>query len=363
MKKSVIAVAVAGVTSITNLAYASTDENVGALEKRLQYLEQRVASQDQLILANDTSGSEAWLQKIEFGGLVEVEAQQVSPDGSPDESDIYVATAELGITAHVNDWTTAEMVFLYEDEGDHSGEIAVDSAVITIANPDASWYVTAGQYALPFGNFHTHLVSDPITLDAAETYDAAVEVGLEQGKFAGSVYVYSGDEESEVHNFGANLAFATETEGLAFNASLGWVNDLSQSDLVVDEPTAMTNKAAAWTAFAQVNVGLFSVVGEYVATTESLDAYSTTDKPSFFNIEAAIDFTTLGRPAIFAVGVQGSSEASAYAGVGGIDEDRILAALSMEITEGNSLSLEYAAAENYAGVDTDTITIQLAAEF
>ena len=144
MKKSVIAVAVAGVTSMCNIVLAATDENVEALEKRLQYLERRVASQGQLILANDEASSAAWLQKIEFGGLVEVEAQQVSPDGSPDESDIYVATVERGMTAHVNDWTTAEMVFLYEDDGTHSGDIAVDSAVITVANPDANWLSLLG---------------------------------------------------------------------------------------------------------------------------------------------------------------------------------------------------------------------------
>ena len=63
----------------------------------------------------------------------------------------------------------------------------------------------------------------------------------------------------------------------------------------------------------------------------------------------------------FAIGFQGSDEAADYAG--GMDEERTLAALSMEVRDGTSLGIEYANAEDYDGNDTDTFTGRLAIEF
>jgi len=371
MKKTAIALAVAAsITSMGSVSAASTEDRLMALEKRLKYLEQRVASQDEVIKEKDqqiselTGGGEGgWFQNVEIGGVVEVEAQRISPDGGPDESDIYVATVELGIAAQINDWTETEVVLLYEDDGD--AELDVDAATISIADPDSIWTATAGQYALPFGNFSTNLVSDPITLDAAETVDSAIEFGVANDGLSASAYVFKGDHESEIKNYGVALSYETETDNFAFSGGLGWINDISESDSVVDHVDdggpSMLNKASAWSAFAQFNSGAFTVIGEYVAATDSLDAYSTTEEPSFYNIEAAYNFDAAGRPATFAVGFQGSDEASAYAG--GMDEERTLAAFSMEIMDGTNLAFEYANTEDYAGSDTNTLTGQLAVEF
>jgi hypothetical protein len=348
---------------------ASVEERLIAMEKRLQQLEQRIAEQEQVIkekdkqiveLSSNPEEKNNWVDNIEIGGVVEVEAQNVSPDGSPDESDIYVATVELGISAKINDWTEAEVVLLYEDDGDN--DLDVDTAIMSISDPNSIWFLNAGLYALPFGNFSTNLVSDPITLDAAETYDSAVEFGISNEGFILSAYVFNGDQQSEIENYGIALNYETEGDNYIFNSGLGWINDLSESDSVVDDDgTTMTNKASAWTAFAQLNLKSFTLIGEYVAATESLDAYSSNDEPSFFNLEAAYHFEAMGKPTTIAIGYQGTDEASLYAG--GLDEERMLAALSMEIMEATSLSFEYANSEDYAGVETDTLTGQLAVEF
>ena len=369
MKKTALVLAIsAGITTGGGVSAASMDDRVKAMEKRLQYLEQRVSSQGDVIREKDKQISElsentgdGWFQSIEFGGLVEVEAQRVSPDGEDDSSDIYVATVELGVAAQVNDWTEAEIVLLYEDEGDHSGEIDVDTGTITIADPDSFWFVTAGQYALAFGDYSTNLISDPITLDAAETNDAVIEAGIEMAGVNASAYVFKGDQETEISNGGLKLGYTLERDLFALSGSLGWINDFGESNAVVDEGTAQTNKAAAWTAFAQLDVGPVTVIGEYVAATEALDAYSTTDEPSAYNLEAAYHFEVMSKPSTFAVGLQGTDEASAFAG--GLDEKRTMAALSMEILEGASLAIEYTKAEDYDGVENDIITSQLAVEF
>jgi len=370
MKKTAIALAVAAsTTGVGNVSATSMEDRMMAMEKSLRYLEQRVASQDEVIKEKDRQISEmaassessggSWFNSVEIGGVVEVEANNVDADGGSDESDIYVATVEIGVTAQVNDWTAAEIVLLYEDDGD--SELDVDTATISIANPDSIWALTTGQYTVPFGYYSTNLLSDPITLDAAETGDSAVEFGIANNGFSASAYVFRGDQQSDIENYGFAFGYETETDDFAFSGGLGWINDIAESDTVVDDGTAMTNEAEAWTAFAQLDIASFTFIGEYVAATDSLDAYNSSDKPSFFNIEAGYSFEAMGRPAVFAIGFQGSDDAADYAG--GMDKERTLAALSMEVMDGTSVTVEYANAEDYAGDETDTLTGQLSVEF
>ena len=374
MKKTTLGLAISlSLASAGDVTAASVEDRLEEMEKRLRQLEQRVASQEQIIREKDQQISELTdkgespdagvNEKISIGGVIEVEANHVDSDGADDESDIYVATVELGISAQINQWTAAEVVLLYEndDSDEHNGEIDVDVAAITLADPASSWFVTAGKYTLPFGNFSTNLVSDPITLDAAETADAAIEFGIETGGLLASVYAFQGDQDEAIENFGFQLGYTHKTDSFAFSGNIGWLNDLAESDAVVDDATTMTNEASAWTLFALLEAGNFTFIGEYVAANEALDAYSASDEPSFFNIEAGYGFMALGRPASFAIGYQGSDEAGSYAG--GLDEKRSLAAFSVEIKQDTILSVEYARAEDYLGVETDTLTGQLAVGF
>ncbi len=376
MKKIAIYLAITSSLLATNLLLAETgipvEHRLKTMEKRLQYLEQRIQSQDKVIhekneqlskLSKDDEGSSSasgWFDKVEIGGLVEVEAQHISPDIGDNSSDIYVATAEIGIAAQVNDWTNAEIVLLYEDEGNHSGDIAVDVAAITIADPNSIWFTTTGIYTLPFGSYGTNVISDPITLDLGETRDAAIEVGISTGNFSGSLYVFKGDQQNSIKNYGASLGYTAEFSGAALTAGLGYVNDLAESDGIVDDATVMTNKAPAWTANAELAMGPFTLIGEYLTATKSIQAYAN-DKPSAYNIEAAYAFTAMGKGSSVAIAFQGTDDAANTAG--GMDEKRIVGAYVMEIAEATTLGIEYMKSEDYAGDKTDTITAQLAVEF
>jgi hypothetical protein len=244
----------------SSVSASSVEERLLEMERRLKHLEQHIAKQEEIIKEKDRQLSKitsnvgeknTWVNNVELGGVVEMEAQNISQDGSPDESDIYVATVELGIAAKINDWTEAEIVMLYEDDGDN--DLDIDTAIVRISDPDSIWFLNAGLFGLPFGNFSTSLVSDPITLDAAETYDSAVEFGIYKESFNLSAYVFKGDQQSEIGNYGIALTYGREYDNYTFNSSLGWINDLSESDSVVDNGLTMTNKASAWTAFAQLD--------------------------------------------------------------------------------------------------------------
>ncbi len=368
MKKTVLLLIAPALLTTSGLLIAATpEERLDAMEQRLNTLEQQEPTHHHLAIettqAPDNEGvsEESITDRIDFNGVIEVEAQQISPDEGDSSSDLYLPTLELGIAAQVNDWTSAEIVLLYEDDGSHSGDFAVDSAEIRIADPQASWYLAAGQYALPFGDFSTYLVSDPLTLDAAETYEVALEAGYEFSGASFAIYVFKGDQQDEIRNGGLSIGYGLEDDDLAFTTRFGWINDLSESDSVVDEGSAPLNKAPAWTLFAQLDWRAFSLIGEYLAASEALDVYNTDDKPSFYNLEAAYHFEVLDKPMTFAVGWQGSNEARDYAG--GMDEKRGLAALSLELADSLDVALEVARNEDYDGARERIITAQLAVGF
>ncbi|MET0065391.1 MAG: LbtU family siderophore porin [Candidatus Thiodiazotropha sp.] len=366
-KTALLLVAPALLTTSGSLLAETPDQRLDVMEQRLRVLEQQEPTQRHLQVENlqsadaDAVTAESITDRVAINGVVEVEAQQIAPDEGDNSSDLYLATLELGIAAQVNDWTSAEIVLLYEDDGTHSGEIAVDSGIIHIADPEAAWYLLAGQTALPFGDFSTNLVSDPLTLDASETYDVALQAGYELSGFSFAIYVFKGDQQEEINNGGMRLGYTLEHDDLAFTTSFGWINDLSETDSVVDEGTAALNEAPAWTLFGLLDWGPFTLIGEYLAATEALDAYNTDDKPSFYNLEAAYHFEALEKSMTFAVAWQGSDEARDYAG--GMDEKRALAALSVGLAESVDFAFEVARSEDYDGSDDRIITAQLAVAY
>lgn len=377
MKKSAIALAIAASFSIAgNVSADSMEERLAAMEKRLQALEKRVATQDEVIKEKDRQISAmadrdgdinmqsngAWFNRVEVGGLVEIEAAKIDEDGASGTDDIVTATVELGIAAQINDWVSSEIVLLYEEESDNDGDLNVDVAMINIADPDANWFVNAGQYYVPFGTFGTNMVSDPITLDIAETSDTAIEAGFGSNGLIASAYVFQGDREDETGSWGAGLFYETEADNVAFAGHLGYINDILESDGLVDGADAgdfvtASDEAGAWTLSGELTAGNFIFIGEYIDVSDEVIAGSNR-KPSIYNLEVGYGFGIGEIPATFAIGYQGSDDAD-----GLLPENKYLTALSLVVMDGTSIAFEYSTEEDYAGTDTDVITGFLGVEF
>lgn len=342
------------------------------MEQRMGQLEQLVKTQQAALAERDrqiealkaptaANTSKGWFQKVEVGGTIEVEANHSRADGAPDTSDIAVSTVELGLNAQIHDWVGSEIVLLYEDTGNSNGQINVDTAVIQLADPNASWAVTAGQFTLPFGTYNSHMVSDPLTLDLGETSDAALSATTQLGAFNAAVFLFEGDQgNNQIDNWGMAAGFETTQQGVALQVQAGFLNDIAESDAIVDDGTAMTNKAPAYTVSTQITAGAFNLIGEYLAATRALSAYAG-DRPSAFTIETAYSFTAGRMPATVALGFQGTRDAANTAG--GMPESRWLGSLALEVAENTTFAVEYLRAQDYAGANTDTLTGQLAISF
>ncbi len=381
MKKTPLVIAIAGILGASGASAASVEERLQRMEQRMQYLEQRVKEQDKVIAEKEAQIAEmqessstggGWFQGVEIGGLVEVEGATGEDFSGADSSDIVLATAEIGMLAQINDITEAEIVLLYEDDGATS--LDVDVARIGIAATEAL-NLDFGQMYVPFGSYATQMISDPLTLEIGETRESVAMATLHNSGVEIGTYIFNGEttelnDDDEIDNFGAFAIYSYEGDRFNIEGSLGYINDLTDSDALQDTiGGTVTDSVAAYTASAIVNAGPFTFIGEYLGASDDFGAGDLSvaggEEPSAFNIEAGYNFELSGKEANIALGYQETEDAVAL----GLPEKRVLTAFSVAIMKNTSLAFEWAADEDYSvanggtGNDADTFTTQLAVEF
>ena len=353
-------------------------DEIRFLKERLKLLEDKIASQSvQPAQPAQPATSASWSDRITLSGVVEVEAAYTDTDND-DESDITLATVELAVDTQVTDWVNVHALALFE-EGEENDHLIIDEGIITIGNSDVSpLYAAAGRMYVPFGNFESNMISDPLTLELGETRETAVQLGFESEGFYGSAFTANGDARENgnerIDYFGANLGFGKEAEdGSGFDLGISFVNSIADSDNLQDTVTDADNlddETPGIGAYATLRRGNFTLIGEYLGATEDFAAADLAfdgngAEPESWNLEAGYDFKIANKEATFALAWQGTDEALALE----LPEDRYMAALSVSIFENTSLSFEWAHDEDYSrsnggtGDDSDTFTAQLAAEF
>ncbi len=377
------------------------EDELNAIKARLEQLEKLVYKQSNLInqqneviekkskqieelvensIASDSASSKGWFNKIEIGGVAEVEAGHNDPDEGDSNSDIVLATAEIGIAAEVNEWVSAETVLLFEED---DTDLEVDVAVVTIANPNKPWFISSGLMYEPFGTFETNLISDPLTLEIAETRESSVLAGIDHNGFSGGIYVFNGDlskdGDDKIDNFGAFAGYARENDISSFAINLGYINDIGDSDTLQD--VIQDNIAAAAVEYddyvagfsidGSYSYGPFNIIAEYIMALNDFEANELAFKtggaePEAFNVEVGYSFNVGGIPMTAALAYQGTDEAVALE----LPKERIVGGLSAEIFDSTALSFEWAHDDDYSASESgtdefggNTITSQLAVEF
>jgi len=389
----------------------SVEERLETLERRLLHQEERLAAQNEVIAekerqiaelaefaehASAESSEGNWYDSVEISGLVEVEAGTSDPYEGKSESDVVLATVELGIAAQVHDWVSVEAVILHEEDDTEPWE--VDVATVTIADPDSNWSLMGGQYYLPFGVFETTFISDPLTLELGETRESAIQVGFESGGMNAAFYTFNGnvddDEDDRIASYGSALGYAHESEASDIALSVMYISNILDSDSLQEGGGG--NHVHGLAASAVMHFGNFSLFGEYLGAQN--DDISTPDwdpmggamtmvegmtvypgaavpgEPTSWMLEAAYNLNFAGRDATLAIGYQETDEAYFLE----LPEQRLMAGFSVALFEQVSLDIEWAHDKDYdgdkcvergeenvcgTGKSANTVTVQLATEF
>ncbi|NRB38458.1 MAG: LbtU family siderophore porin [Pseudomonadales bacterium] len=346
---------------IEHVALLSDD----VLESRIRRLESQLS--DKIHNSDD-----ALTDRIVFSGLLEVEAFQTDGPGA-NFSDINLATVEFAIGAKINQHVDARILLLHE-EGEPQ-DIVVDEGVIDLHFDSVRF--SAGRQYLPFGHFDSHFISDPLTLEMAETNDTAITAGYDLAGFYTAAYIFNGDiveagETDGIKQYGVQLGYALESESMTVDLGIDYINNLSESDGLSDYFTAsaVQENVAGLALHALFRVGGWNVIAEYITATESYDVNDISFKgegaqPSTYNLELGYSFIVAGKELTLAGGIQGADESLDL----GAPEQRYMVGANWAVYKQTYLAVEYLQSEDYGvsdggtGDTRNTLTFQLAVEF
>lgn len=333
---------------------------------------------------------EDFLKNVQISGLIAVEAATEEDINNENSSDIALATVEVAVMAGINDWVEGGALFLYEED---ETELSVDEGFITIRNQEKTpFYLKAGKMVVPFGNYQSVMISDPLTLEIGETHETAVLAGFASRGFDVNLYGFKGDTmesaaDDRVTHFGVFGAYTKEFEKFSVDVGAGYLSSLMDSDGLsgfltekeetIPETSGLLLERApfvgGFTAHGIFCVGPVTVTAEYVGAVEEyeldyMDAGGSPETISFqpkaYTLEADYSFNVFEKEVFSGIAYQRTDEMG-----GTLPEVRYLVCTGAEIFKNTSLALEYAHDDDYdvedGGTDevADRVTAKLAIIF
>ena len=318
--------------------------------------------------------------KLEISGALEVEINSGKDHLAAKGSDIALATVELGFDAEINKNVSAHILFLHED--DDTDPPVIDEGTLSIAM--GSIFLNAGRMYVPFGNFESNMISDPLTLEIAETQEAAIEFGFESGGLRASVYAFNGGADKAgvdkdiVDDFGVSLSYAMKTSSMELDIGYDFINNMAETDAfegAVLAPNAITEQTAGMALHAILNIGSLAIIAEHISAADDFNiadlAFNGAKaSPSASNIEIAYTMNMSGREITVAVAHQSTADIDpASAATLGLPESRNMASVSTTVAGDVGLAVEFSDATDYETIDNGSgesggmLTVQLAVEF
>ena len=319
--------------------------------------------------------------KLEISGALEVEINSGKDHLAAKGSDIALATVEIGIDAEINKNVSAHILLLHEDDSTESPTIDEGTLSINMG----SMFLNAGRMYIPFGNFESNMVSDPLTLELAETQEAAIEFGFESGGLRASVYAFNGEADKAtatvpadndvIDDFGISLSYAMKAGSMEIDFGADYINNMAETDAlegaVLGFPS-VTEHTAGIALHAIFNMGSLTVIAEHISAS---DDFNTADlqfntakaSPSASNIEIAYTMDMSGREITVAVAHQSTADMDTT--LIGLPESRNMASISTTVAGDVGLAVEFSDATDYQTIDNGSgesggmLTVQLAVEF
>lgn len=299
------------------------------------------------------------------------------------QADVTLSDAEFDIYAQADPWVFGYLSFAWADSFNTPYRVGnanaiIDKAFLTVGNLSRSpFYGSFGQLYVPFGQYASYMISDPLTKTLARTKGRAIVLGLyprgDTGVFA-STYVFKSDTSDAAKSVagGANLGYNFAIHNAIFGSIAGGIisNIADSIGMQINgAPSSIPfggfsmNNAAEQiykaVPAADIN-GIatykhLNLMAEYVDTTTTFDPRAMTfnngnARPSAGQVEGAYTFAACGRPGSFAIGYNWTQDALALL----LPKQRYIAAINYSIWRDTMESLEFRHDINYSGNDTAT---------
>lgn len=339
--------------------------------RHIEGIDERLSKIEDGIIANDQSGE--WVDGVTLSGAIEVEANYESMDfddasvQDTDASDLALATVELGVDVDIVKHVKGHVLFKWEGD-----PVDVDEGFIILDGEDrVPFYLNVGKLYVPFGQFESHFISDPMTLEIGETNQNALKVGYTNDWIELSAAIFNGDidetgDDDHMNSLAGSVVLSLP-EGvvpdLALTAGVSYLSNIADSDgLEGETPGTVSDSVGGFSTFLSasfrdkvfVEIEYLGATDDFAAGELSFDGGSTF-APRAWNIEVAL------------APVEGIELAARYEGSDDLGdfapESQYGVALSYDLFESTSLAFEYLHATFQNNDERDLLTTQLAVEF
>ena len=308
--------------------------------------------------------------KLEFSGTLEEEFGYVMAEGD-DESDFAIAKVELSGDVSLGPNVDGHVLFLYE-QGENDDNIVVDEGTISLKLPitlPAELSLSLGRMCIPFGEFNSHFVTDPFTVDIGETYQVALQVltSYEMVELSAAFYNeevdIEGGNNSQINDIAARIA-ASVPEGVMgkdMNVLLGasLITNMAGTDGLTDVigDGVLSEKAVGLGGFTSISVMNVFLEGEVVLALSDIQLPDgRTLKPRAINLE-------LGCCLPFLSSVEVAGRFEQLSEVGGDSTNRFGGVVSIGIFDDTAcFALEFLRTDDGDAAES-SIVGQLAIEF
>jgi hypothetical protein len=297
--------------------------------------------------------------------------------------DIDLTGAELDTAVLVNSWSTGYLAFVYDNSQGgfnrrlDNSNLLLDRGFLTFGNLDQSpIYVTLGQYYIPFGQYSSAMLTDPLTKLMGRTKARALTLGyfkkIQQSSINASVYAFNGDtrtrNDDRRRSGGVNINYGYAKNDWAVDLISGYITNITDaggmqhngldsndgffSGFSGTHQSEMVSAIPAFHLRGKLNLNQFTLIAAYLTAARSFskDTLSFNGQgaqPKAFHTELDYNFPIFTKPSLIGVGYDESSRALALA----IPKKQYTAIFTTSVWKDTIESLEFCHAVDYATTD------------
>lgn len=319
---------------------------------------------------------------VDLSGKAEAQVTASRPYAGNKTSDIDLSGAELDINAIINKWSMGFLALSYDNSPATSGRrvensrLLLDRGFMTFGNLNSSpFYATLGQLYVPFGQYATSMISDPLTKLVGRIKARTVQLGYSQ-QYANhtglnaALFTFRGDSQTSdttrINNVGANLDYSFNFTQWNGNIAASYISNMGDSGGMKKNGAStgftgfsgnqmLNHRVPGVDVRGSLGIGSFTFLTEYVTAMRdfalsNLSFNNNGAKPKALHVEGIYNFPMWGKPSLIALGYDQTKDALALL----LPEQRYIAAFSTSIWKDTIESLEFRHDINYGAGNSAT---------
>ena len=269
------------------------------------------------------------IPRLIFSGYVEGQANYADQYTGSNTSDIDLTGAEIDSFIEANNWLSGYLSYAYDNGSDsqanriNSSNLELSQGFVTIGDLDkSSVYSSVGQLYVPFGQYSSFMVSDPMTKTLGRTKARALVVGYTNQSeaaaapfvaayaFKGATEVNNNDANNQVKDYGLNAGLNYSSEKWSGKLGASYISSIAESQGMQGDGSSSTTfngfaqssadedlskNVAGVDVYGNLGYNNYTFLAEYTSATEHFDQADMSfnnsgAKPSALDLQAVYAF-------------------------------------------------------------------------